>query len=363
MSIKEYNKDELIKRLKTDLPKAGFYLALFYLIFFLFGSTYVFAASVTATAFVFSYQKNFSCLKILMLAFSQIFVCCLVCIASYHIAIRLALNLLFPFIWVFLHSSPFNNKGYFVGMFTFVFLQLIPIQFSDSVYLIIIVSISTAILTLVLLFIKLFSKKRKPDFSLIQSGLLSVSKLLNGENSKLPLTDIETTESTLFKMAYDVNNFVHKKSNAKNIYYTFALVFQRATYFFSDELNTKENNSEITKNYRNELAKFSEKISLRFSEKECENLINDGIVLLEKGSDLSGRFAFFYRNYIRLIILALKEFKEKKNIFSSSHIKPVVTVSPIFNDLAQRYINNLNEVNANITAYIQSTEIKKVKYY
>lgn len=161
MSIKEYNKDELIKRLKTGLPKAGFYLALFYLIFFLFGSTYVFAASVTATAFVFSYQKNFSCLKILMLAFSQIFVCCLVCIASYHIAIRLALNLLFPFIWVFLHSSPFNNKGYFVGMFTFVFLQLLPIQFSDSVYLIIIVSISTAILTLVLLLIKLFSKKKK----------------------------------------------------------------------------------------------------------------------------------------------------------------------------------------------------------
>lgn len=35
MSIKEYNKDELIKRLKTGLPKAGFYLALFYLIFFL----------------------------------------------------------------------------------------------------------------------------------------------------------------------------------------------------------------------------------------------------------------------------------------------------------------------------------------
>ena len=157
MSIKEYNKDELIKRLKTGLPKAGFYLTLFYLIFFLFGSTYVFVASVTATAFVFSYQKNFLCFKILMLAFSQIFVCCLVCIASYHIAIRLALNLLFPFIWVFLHSSPFNNKGYFVGMFTFVFLQLIPIQFSDSVYLIIIVSISTAILTLVLLFIKLFS--------------------------------------------------------------------------------------------------------------------------------------------------------------------------------------------------------------
>ena len=69
------------------------------------------------------------------------------------------------------------------------------------------------------------------------------------------------------------------------------------------------------------------------------------------------------KNIFEFIKESKKMLKKKKNIISSSHIKPVVTVSPIFNDLAQRYINNLNEVNANITAYIQSTEIKKVKYY
>ena len=44
--------------MRTGLPRAAFYVALFYFITLVFGPEYGFVASVTGTAFNFSYQKK-----------------------------------------------------------------------------------------------------------------------------------------------------------------------------------------------------------------------------------------------------------------------------------------------------------------
>lgn len=156
-------------RLKNGLPKAAFYLLLFYLIFLLFGPNYGFVASFTGSAFNFNYQKRLTLREVLVLACSQILVCALACLASANVVLHLTFNALFPLVWTALRSSPFNNKGYFVGMITFVFLQLIPGYQNNIPRMMVISTLATGILVTVLMILQRF-RTQKLDFSIIRDG-------------------------------------------------------------------------------------------------------------------------------------------------------------------------------------------------
>ena len=67
------------QRLKNGLPKAAFYLLLFYVIFLIFGPNYGFVASFTGSAFNFNFQKRLTLREVLVLAGGQIIVCALAC--------------------------------------------------------------------------------------------------------------------------------------------------------------------------------------------------------------------------------------------------------------------------------------------
>lgn len=300
---------DVIKRVRTGLPRAAFYVALFYFITLVFGPEYGFVASVTGTAFNFSYQKKLTFGGIVILGISQIFVCCVACLASYHIALRLTLNALFPFFWVALTSSPFNPKGYFPGMMSFIFIQLIQVEWEKTPYIIAVSAICTAALALLLVIIKLCRKSR-PDYAVIRDGLRSVARRLTSDGSgDDAVEDIQSIENALYRMAYDGNNFVHKQKGTESIYYTFALIFQRASYYFS---GSAARGTEAERPKHAELAAFLERAADGFNETDNSALIAEAKELLAGAAEFEAWFGSFYRNILRLLMIALKEMTEKR---------------------------------------------------
>lgn len=295
------------KQLKNGLPKAAFYLLLFYVIFLIFGPNYGFVASFTGSAFNFNFQKRLTLREVLVLAGGQIIVCALACLASMNVVLRLTLNAAFPLVWTALRSSPFNNKGYFVGMITFVFLQLIPFEQPDIPKLMVISILATAILVAVLMILQHF-RTQKLDFSVIREGLRQIAEhLYSGETDSAGLIALE---HTMYKMSYNGHNVMHVFARSEHIYYTFGLIFQRCAYYFADKKNASA--AEASPQARKELAAFLSRAALEMNQQDNRSLIHDARELLKKGEHLEFRFGSFYRNILRLFSVALKEMTEKK---------------------------------------------------
>ena len=296
------------QRLKNGLPKAAFYLLLFYTIFLLFGPHCGFVASFTGSAFNFNFQKRLTLREVLVLAGGQILVCALACLASLNVGLRLTLNAAFPLVWTALRSSPFNNKGYFVGMITFVFLQLIPFERPDIPKLMVISTMATGILVAVLMILQRF-RTRKMDFSVIRNGLrLIADRLYSGDTDPAGLLSLE---HTMYKMSYNGHNVMHVFARAEHIYYTFGLIFQRCAYYFTDKKNASA--AEAAPHARRELAAFLSRAALEMNQQDNSSLICDARELLKKGEHLEFRFGSFYRNILRLLSVALKEMTEKNS--------------------------------------------------
>ncbi len=293
---------DLKQKAKTGLPKAAFYLSLFYAIWFLFGSEYGFVASVTGTAFDFNFKKRLTALEMVMVAATQMIACSFACLASLNIVLRLVLNALFPLVWTLLRSSPLDNIGYFPGVITFVFIQLIPFGRSDIPLLLLIAAFATAVLTGVLTLIKFF-KSKKIDDSLLRDGLKTIAaQLIVKEANTGAVQDIEYS---MYRRAYSGHNVAHIYSRGEHIYYIFALIFQRAAYFFSDHRQSRINKWTIEP--RKELSDFLIRAADEINQTDNHLLIEDAHKLLIKGEDFSGRFGSLYRNILRLLILALRE--------------------------------------------------------
>ena len=296
---------DLKQRLKEGLPKAAFYLALFYVIWYLFGPEYGFVASVTGTAFDFNFKKRLTALEMVMIAATQMIACSFACLASLNIVLRLTLNALFPLVWTLLRSSPVDNIGYFPGVITFVFIQLIPFGRKDIPHLLVIAAFATAVLVGMLTVIKFF-KSKKIDDSLLRDGLRTVAAQLNVK--KADVGAIQDIEYMLYRRAYSGHNVAHIFSRGEHIYYIFALIFQRAAYFFTDQRQAKI--KEWTVEPRKELSEFLVRAADEINQQDNALLIEDARRLLKKGEDFPERFGSLYRNVLRLLILALREMHE-----------------------------------------------------
>jgi hypothetical protein len=296
---------DLKRRLKDGLPKAAFYLTLFYVIWALFGPEYGFIASVTGTAFDFNFKKRLNALEMLLIAATQMIACSFACLASLNIVLRLTLNVLFPLVWTLLRSSPVDSIGYFPGVITFVFVQLIPFGRKDIPHLLLIAAFATAALTATLTVIKLF-KSKKIDDSVLRDGLRMVASQLAAE--KADIGALQDTEYMLYRRAYSGNNVMHIFARGEHIYYIFALIFQRAAYFFTDQRRSKIKEWTVTP--RKELSEFLMRAAYEMNQQDNGSLIADARVLLAKGEDFPDRFGSLYRNILRLLILAMQEMPE-----------------------------------------------------
>lgn len=88
------------------LPVICFYLFLFCTVLALFGTQYIMVVSLVTVLFQTNYRKR----------------------KSWSFPLSVGLNLIVPFALVFLKATRFNKMGYFSGLMTFTFLQLLPVD-------------------------------------------------------------------------------------------------------------------------------------------------------------------------------------------------------------------------------------------
>lgn len=299
--------EEFRARVHSNLPKALFYLGLFFFIAGFFGRTYGFIAAVTGSAFNFYYEKKLTIPEILLLVCGQILACAAACIASLNVVLRVILNACFPFLWTCLHSSPFNSTGYYVGVIAFAYVQLISFQPEDILHILWILTCTSAILIIVLWTIRVCGKKAA-DYSAVRKGLQELSQRIRagrtGRETQRRLLDIE---QDLYRKAYTGHNFISISRGSQDAYYAFALMFQRAAYYFTAEAPERAESDETTAGLSAGFADFLETAADRMNTENNGELTEKAEALLKKARSCSGQFGSFYRNFLRLFIMALKK--------------------------------------------------------
>lgn len=110
------------------LPVICFYLFLFCTVLALFGTQYIMVVSHVTVLFQTNYRKRKSWASLVRAAAAQLGLGLLAWIATWSFPLSVGLNLIVPFALVFLKATRFNKMGYFSGLMTFTFLQLLPVD-------------------------------------------------------------------------------------------------------------------------------------------------------------------------------------------------------------------------------------------
>ena len=118
---------QMLKRWRSAFPTIFVSLFLFFTIFFLFGSKQVILVSFLTLFFKTKSTQDFT-LRELLQAYGRILLAGLAAYgATLNLPLCILLNLLVPFLLVYLLTDKFTPKAYFVYGMAFVFLQLLPI--------------------------------------------------------------------------------------------------------------------------------------------------------------------------------------------------------------------------------------------
>mgnify|MGYP001852719478 FL=1 len=165
------------KKFSAAFPVICFFLCLFVGVLDVFGSQYVMIVSLVTVLFQVNYKKRNTLKSLLGISALQLALSFLAYIATLSFPFSMILNLTVPFALIFLKASQFNQLGYFSGLMTFTFLQLMPVDFSGFLVQTVAMLWGLCIfIILVLLFQVRFPKT--PGYQTQQRGLLLIGSWL-----------------------------------------------------------------------------------------------------------------------------------------------------------------------------------------
>ena len=316
------------KKFSAAFPVICFFLCLFFGVVNIFGSQYVMIVSLVTVLFQVNHKKRNTLKSLLGVSALQLMLCFLAYIATLSFPLSMLLNLTVPFALIFLKASQFNQMGYFSGLMTFTFLQLMPVDFSGFlVQMAAMLSGLCIFIILVLLFQVRFPKI--PGYQTQQKGLLLIGRWLKNqvEKANTLIGDPERKEagekleeqlhSLEQKLYIEANQKREKKEIATRegkICYMFALMFQRALYFIKTKNGKLELDSEMLKKYVWRTGDFLETAgNSRFSEKETrEILLISGRKLLSQIKGKEGELYISLQNLIRPLLIIFREFEDRE---------------------------------------------------
>ena len=316
------------RKFSAAFPVICFFLCLFFGVVNIFGSQYVMIVSLVTVLFQVNHKKRNTLKSLLGVSALQLMLCFLAYIATLNFPLSMLLNLTVPFALIFLKASQFNQMGYFSGLMTFTFLQLMPVDFSGFlVQMAAMLSGLSIFIILVLLFQVRFPKI--PGYQTQQKGLLLIGRWLKNqvEKANTLIRDPERKEagekleeqlhSLEQKLYIEANQKREKKEIATRegkICYMFALMFQRALYFIKTKNGKLELDSEMLKKYVWRTGDFLETAgNSRFLEKETrEILLISGRKLLSQIKGKEGELYISLQNLIRPLLIIFREFEDRE---------------------------------------------------
>lgn len=304
------------KQFVNALPVMCFFLFLFYSVLFMFGSKYIIVVPIITVFFQINYKKGHSWNSFFRLCGMQLCMSFFAFVATLNFPLRLILNLVVPFWLVSRKSSQFNQMGYFSGLMTFTFLQLMPVNLHGFL-------IQTAVMLYGLgclggiILIYQITHPKAPDYQIEHKGLLLLSDwligLIQGEENIESVEALWSCMQSLYQKAYQKRGNKEIFTSNGKISYMFALLFQRAVYFMNS-YQGEMIEEDYAREYVKKVAAYIEKASVcRFWERsEREVLKQEGKQFLKDTEKLQGELYKYFRNFTRLFLIILDNFEQKE---------------------------------------------------
>ncbi|MCQ4831501.1 MULTISPECIES: FUSC family protein [Hungatella] len=308
----------LRSKFMAALPIILFFLFLFYSTILLFGISYSILVSVVTILFKVNYRKSFTVRQLMVLVGTQFLMALLSFFASLSLPLCILLNLIVPFLLVFLQTSQFNQLGYFANAMCFVFLQLRPVGREGLALQMAALAYGLAVLTIVLFFCSLRNKKND-HFAPAKKGLLLLADALRaqiepkahateqGKPSDSPASGqaepIFPILQELYGEAYKSRGLTYVVSPRGKIQYMFALLFQRAVYFLTNPYQASMLSDPNRHDLLERLARYMETAGTDGFEQE--ELVRTGSELLAEVEECDEIPCIFIQNFLRLFLLIL----------------------------------------------------------
>lgn len=313
----------LRSKFMAALPIILFFLFLFYSTILLFGISYSILVSVVTILFKVNYRKSFTVRQLMVLVGTQFLMALLSFFASLSLPLCILLNLIVPFLLVFLQTSQFNQLGYFANAMCFVFLQLRPVGREGLALQMAALAYGLAVLTIVLFFCSLRNKKND-HFAPAKRGLLLLADALRaqiepkahateqGKPSDSPASGqaepIFPILQGLYGEAYKSRGLTYVVSPRGKIQYMFALLFQRAVYFLTNPYQASMLSDPNRHDLLERLARYMETAGTDGFEQE--ELIRTGSELLAEVEECDEIPCVFIQNFLRLFLLILDNIRQ-----------------------------------------------------
>lgn len=302
---------ELPQKLKKALPVAAFFIALFWIVVGLFGMSHVMPVSCYTTLFNVRHRKyntagqylRFFAVSYIALAAARV--------ATLNVALCIAMNVVMPFVFVFMRSSQLNPRRYFPYMMLFVFLQLRPEYLDNLLLEAALLTVCCAVLTASLIIAGLVVHKDNVDRVRLHEMVIRLADELD-HMADMGIT-VHTRQELLrlrteyAKLAYQVREDANAQASVSNLFDMFAMLAQRTAYLVG-RLEWHEGPGCPHAPYLRKLAGLTRAVEIVLDRRDKTAAIEQARILMTESDGIDNdRFRLFYRSYLAMTLLVLQD--------------------------------------------------------
>lgn len=302
---------EFPAKAQKALPIAAFFIVLFWIVVALFGVSYVMPVSCYTTLFNVRHRKYNSAAQYLRFFGVSYLALVAARVAALSLPLCVLVNIVMPFVFVFMRSSQLNPRRYFPYTMLFVFLQLRPEYLDHMVLEAALLTVCCAVLTAALLVAG--RAYHKADENL--DRLHTMIDRLADELDHMATTGItaQTRHELLrlradyTKLAYSVREDANAQPTVSNLYDMFAMLAQRTAYLVG-RLEWHEGPGCPHAPYLRKLAGLTRAVGAVIGRRDKSAVIARARMLLPEADAIENdRFRLFYRSYLYMTLLVLRD--------------------------------------------------------
>lgn len=286
---------------------------LFLTIYRIFGIAQIILVSFLTLLFRIRSSKGFNIWELLRCYLIQLVLFIVAYLATLNLIFCIILNLVVPFILVFLLTDKFNPKAYFVYGMEFVMLQMVPIARELIPVRLLALLYGYSFVTLALFIYSKVIKKRR-NYGTVRKGINNIAVQLEklAQGKKDPADTFE-----LVKMMYHMNQVIYSSRNYNylatgygRINYYFMLTFQRFRYFTEHVLDDASLRSARNQSYFRKLSGIFYEIESQINQSDNSALAQKIEKTLTEESLDSDKLNEGMRKILRLLAFALQKMTE-----------------------------------------------------
>lgn len=297
--------------LKKALPIAGFFIVLFWIVVGLFGISHVMPVSCYTTLFNVRYRKyntpsqyaRFFGVSLLALVAARL--------ATLHVALCIVMNVVMPFMFVFMRSSQLNPRRYFPYTMLFVFLQLRPEFLDDMLLELGVLMTCCGVLSVALVIAGCVLRKADENRARLHDMVDRLADELDHMADEgigyATRRELLCLRSDYAKLAYSVREDANAQAQVSNLYDMFAMLAQRTAYL-TGRLEWHEGPGCPHSPYLRKLAHLTREVGEVMGRPGTTAVLTHAeALLLDAETVENDRFRLFYRSYLHMMLMVLRE--------------------------------------------------------